>query len=303
MQLLARRRRKDSPIMKARKTIGPDSFALRARFVAAVVALHCLAAASVALAQAVPAKRDAAPTIRAKATAKEAGKEAADKPAAQKPAAKPSALGDPKGFTRLVPDQDVWIDAKRKWVVVDGKVALREGQLEMFACPAGSKEHESIVAVNSKAYLVHTALLAVGAKDGEPVQFFPDYKPATGETIDIYVQWIDDKGNKQLQRAQEWVKHVKNEKAMEYDWVFAGSSFYKDESTGEEYYQAEAGDLICVSNFTTATIDLPVESSQSASGLLFSAFTERIPSKDTPVRLLLIPRGKKATAPKTPMLE
>lgn len=237
------------------------------------------------------------------ASAQEKPIAAATEEAPTKPKPKPSPLGDPKGFTRLAPDQDVWIDAKRKWVVVDGKVALREGQLEMFACPAGSKEHESIVAVNAKAYLVHTALLAVGAKDGEPVVFFPDYKPASGDTIDIYVQWIDDKGKKQLRRAQEWVKHVKNDKAMEYDWVFAGSSFYKDEATGTEYYQAEAGDLICVSNFTTATIDLPVESSQSASGLLFSAFTERIPPKDTPVRLLLIPRAKKMSAPKSPMLE
>jgi len=50
---------------------------------------------------------------------------------------------NPPGLTRLV--DGLWIDQKRKYVVVDGKVSMREGPLEMFACPKGTKEHESIV--------------------------------------------------------------------------------------------------------------------------------------------------------------
>ena len=46
--------------------------------------------------------------------------------------------------------------------MVGGKICLRQGLLEMFACPEGTKEHESIVSVNAKAQTVHTALLAVG---------------------------------------------------------------------------------------------------------------------------------------------
>ena len=52
---------------------------------------------------------------------------------------------------------------------------------------------------------------------------------------------------------------------------------------------AEAGDFICVSNFTTATLDVPIESSQSNEGLLFEANTDRIPELGTPVRLVLKP--------------
>ena len=74
---------------------------------------------------------------------------------------------------RLTKDHDLWIDLKRKLVVVEGHVCLREGMLEMFACPKGTKEHESIVAVNCQAQYVHTALLLVGAKEGQPVQFAP----------------------------------------------------------------------------------------------------------------------------------
>jgi hypothetical protein len=212
--------------------------------------------------------------------------------------APPSELGDPPGLKRMTKDYDIWIDTKRKAVVVDGQIALREGQLEMFACPKGSKEHESVVAVNAKPQFVHGALLAVGAKSGSPVQFDPDYKPATGQVIDVFVLWKDEGGKNQKVRAQEWIKHVKTGKPMPYNFVFAGSGFWKDED-GKQYYYADGGDFICVSNFPSAMLDLPVESSQANAELLFVANTEKIPPKGTKVRLVLIPRveeGKKDTA-------
>jgi hypothetical protein len=81
---------------------------------------------------------------------------------------------------------------------------------------------------------------------------------------------------------------------MEHPWVFAGSRFWTDEETGRQYYQAEGGDFICVSNFGTAALDIPVESSQSNDALEFEAFTEHIPPLGTPVRLVLKPVLKKA---------
>jgi hypothetical protein len=200
----------------------------------------------------------------------------------------------PDYLKRLSPTHDVWLDTKRKAVVVDGEVCLREGQLEMFACPKGTKEHESIVALNCLPQDVHAGLLAAGAKTGTPVKFDPKYVPATGDVIDVYILWRDEKGGKHQVKAQEWIKHAKTEKAMEYDWVFAGSGFWTDEETGKRHYQANGGDFICVSNFPTATLDLPVESSQANAELLFHAFTEKIPPKGTKVRLVLKPRAKPA---------
>ncbi|MCO6455871.1 MAG: hypothetical protein J5I93_11290 [Pirellulaceae bacterium] len=209
----------------------------------------------------------------------------ADKPADAAPATK-----DPPGLTRLTKDYDLWIDSKRKLVVVDGKVCLREGQLEMFACPKGSKEHESIVALNSKSQFVHAALLAVGAKTGTPVRFNPEYQAATGTEVEVFVLWKDRDGKNRQVRAQDWIRNVKTGQAMTFPWVFAGSSFWVDEQTGERMYNADAGDLICVSNFPTAMLDLPVESSQGNADLLFEAFTERIPAIGTHVRLVLRPK-------------
>lgn len=203
------------------------------------------------------------------------------------------------GLVKLTKEHDVWIDPKRKWVVVDGIVCLREGQLEMFACPRDTKEHESVVAVNAKARYVHAALLAVGSRVGHPVKFDPKYVPATGTVVDIVVLWRDKKGIKQVMRAQDWVQNFRSKKVLPYPWVFGGSGFWTDDSTGERHYYGDGGDFICVSNFPSATLDLPVASSQANSNLTFIANTENIPAQGTKVRLVLMPRiAKKTTPPK-----
>jgi hypothetical protein len=223
-----------------------------------------------------------------------AASSAAESPPSNAPAKPVPKLPEPKGAKRLSPAYDVWIDPKRRVVIVDGQVSLREGMLEMFACTRNTKEHESIVAVNSKAYLIHAALLRLGAEQGRPAQFVPKYRPPTGSEIEVTVEWLDERGKPQTARAQDWIKDINTNKPMAHPFVFAGSSFWKDEETGKEFYQAEAGDLICVSNFSTAMLDIPVESSPENSELAFEAFTRRIPPLGAPVRLVLKPKLKKA---------
>jgi hypothetical protein len=211
-----------------------------------------------------------------------------------------AASSTPEGLTKLSEKDDVWLDTKRKAVVVDGQVCLRAGQLEMFACPKGTKEHESVVSLNCLAEEVHAGLLAAGAKPGSPVTFNPEYKPATGQIVDVYVLWKDAQGNKRQARAQDWIKYTKTGKPMSYDWVFAGSSFWKDPETGLEHYRANGGDFICVSNFPSAMLDLPIESSQANTDLMFEAFSDNIPPKGTKVRVVLIPRAAKNAGAETP---
>jgi hypothetical protein len=208
----------------------------------------------------------------------------------------PPKLPEPTGARRLSPDSDVWVDPKEGVVIVDGQICLREGMLEMFACTRNTKEHESIVSVNSKAFPVHAGLLALGAVAGHPVQFVPEYKPPTGTEIDVLVQYTDEDGNEETVRAQDWIKDIRTNKAMTYPWVFGGSTFWTDPETGRKYYQGERGDFICVSNFGTAVLDIPVQSSAEEDALGFQTFTDRIPPLGTPVRLLLKPMLKKKRA-------
>jgi len=210
----------------------------------------------------------------------------------------PGKLGPPLGedvakLTPLQPAPVIWIDRDKHRVVMLGQVCQTSAILEMFACPSGTKEHESVVVIPARARDVHAGLLAVGAKPGSPVQFHPQYKPASGTEIEIDVRWKDEKGTVRSAKAQEWIRNMNTKKPMRYNWVFAGSSFWTDERTGRKYYQAEGGDLICVSNFPSALLDLPIESSQSDSNRLFEAFTEKIPPLGTPVTVILKPKLQK----------
>jgi hypothetical protein len=188
---------------------------------------------------------------------------------------------------RLSPVEDVWVDPATKTVVVGAEVSVDKGAIEYFACPQGTKDYESLVATRSSAWLVHTGLVAIGLVPGKPVAFDPDYVAASGPVVVVRLRWKDQTGAVQESRAQDWVRDVRTREAMRAEWVFAGSSFWKDPSDGKEYYQADGGDLICVSNFPTATLDLTIESSQSNDALLFEAFEGRVPPRGTAVDILL----------------
>ena len=211
-------------------------------------------------------------------------------PEIEKPPKSP--FGPPPGAKPLSQTEPIWFDLKRNALFIDGRVALREGPpLEMFACPVNTKEHESVVAVYARPRMVHAALLLLGAEVGHPVQFDP-YKPAAGTEIDILVMWKDETGRSHKAPAQKWVRSISTKKALTHPWVFAGSGIWKDEETGESGYKADSGDFICVSNFETATLDLPIRSSDAKADLLYEAYTEHIPPRGTPVRLVLMPRAQ-----------
>lgn len=202
-------------------------------------------------------------------------------------------LAPPPNATRISKTSPLWIDTKSKRVFVDGYVAQREAFLEMFACDAETKEHESVLGVAAKSSEVHAALLAIGGQVGKTVRFDPEYVPASGQKIRIWVMWRDEQAQFQTADARQWVRNTETQDQLDRDWVFAGSYLWKDPSDGKEYYQADSGEMICVSNFSTALMDLPIESSDSNSALQFEAFTERIPPMGTFVRLMLVPIPEK----------
>ncbi len=216
----------------------------------------------------------------------------------QELAAAIAALGEPlvenpAGLERLHPRYPIWFDKTERRVVMLGSVVQREVPLELFACMRGSKEHEAIISIPVQAYLLHAGLLATGVEPGNPVRFIPEFIPASGPEIEVLLAFKDASGQVQHARGQEWVRDMRTKKPMEQPWVFAGSQFLRNEETGQEYYQADnEGDLICVSNFPSAVLDVPVKSTDANASLLFEAFTERIPPRDTPVTLILTPRRK-----------
>ena len=120
--------------------------------------------------------------------------------------ARPGKPGD--GLIALNRNGTVLLDREGKRVLVKTHVVLREGLLEMLCCPAQTKEHESILAVDARAYVIHAGLVALGAKPGGPVQTRPQFKPPFGQPIDIFLQWTDAGGKPHRVRAQEWIRNA-----------------------------------------------------------------------------------------------
>jgi hypothetical protein len=184
---------------------------------------------------------------------------------------------------------------KDRRVVIEATVCLREGQLEQLMCRTQTKEHESILTAPVDARDIHKALLTAGAEVGSPVQFAPKFKPASGTTIKVTLQYeekgADGKKKTVTVPAREWIRNVKTKKDLETDWVFAGSRFVKNEEdpSKPDYYLANDGDLLCLCNMESALMDIPVASPKALAERIYEANTDRIPPKDTKVLVLLEP--------------
>lgn len=193
---------------------------------------------------------------------------------------------------------EVLSDKKRR-VLVDAEVCLREGMLEQMLCRKQTKEHEAILSADVDARQIHAALIAAGAEAGSPVRFVPKFRPPSGTTIKVSVQY-KDKDKLVTVPAQSWIKNAKSNKPLQSDWVFAGSRLVTNplDPDGKKHYLANDGDVICVSNFETALLDLPLNSPKDDADRVFVANTERIPPLETKVVVILEPvigakKGKK----------
>jgi hypothetical protein len=117
---------------------------------------------------------------------------------------------DPKSAAAVPLNQKktILLDKAGGKLLLKTTICLRQGVLEMLICPRQTKEHESILTLDGKAQVVHAGLLALGAQPGHPAQFQPKFIPPTGQKIEIFVNWKDEKGMPQRRPAQEWVRHA-----------------------------------------------------------------------------------------------
>ncbi|MFM7149504.1 MAG: YdjY domain-containing protein [Gemmataceae bacterium] len=183
---------------------------------------------------------------------------------------------------------EVFPDSRRVWV--NAVVCLREGPLEQLLTRKGRKEHEAILAADADARKIHEALLLAKAKEGRPVRWQPVFQPPTGSTIRITLKY-QDKGEEVTVSARSWIKNSKTGKELESDWVFAGSILLdnQDDKSAPKHYLANDGDVICVANFESAMLDLPMKSAKDDAERGYVAWTEKIPPIGTAVQVLLEP--------------
>ena len=203
--------------------------------------------------------------------------------------------------TALNPDKTIFAELAgeegKKKVIRVGlacEVCLREGPLEVFMCKKGTKEHESIVRIDADAKFIHLALKTAGGEPGTPTQFIdpkteePKWKAATGSKVNVSVHYT--KGGKTFTHpAQDWIWDHKKKAAIPHNWVFAGSIVIKDPDNGREFYGANSGDIISISNFPYAMLEMPVEISKDDAQLTYEVKTDKVPPLMSKVWVILQP--------------
>ena len=183
----------------------------------------------------------------------------------------------------------VTIDRENKTVDLDAKVVLREGWLELVACPVGSKEHESVFAVTARPGHVHLALLQIGLQPGKPGGWRPEGDtfvgiPPQGDRVRVSV----------LVKGKEtplslYIRHSTTDEPLNNDeFVFAGSLV--DETQGGRTYEADqSGNLITLVTFPDDVMTWPQPASEANDKLFWVANTKAIPPVNTPVKIRLRP--------------
>ena len=236
----------------------------------------------------------------------------ADDPAAKKPTRKPVKL------------PGMVIDFEKRCVDLEGAICLEEGCLELIACRKGSKEHESIVALSAKAMHIHTALLLLGANNGNPAMRKPVDEEKTrwvnvrprGDPIDVFLV-TTNKGGKAIERpisdfivrSSERVDEVdgavitapnqtekrgdEKEARLPHTFLFAGSHL-RDNGPGARQYLAElSGNVISIATFGDELLCLPFHQTQKNDALMWQVKPGSLPEVGTKVTLRLRPsKGK-----------
>lgn len=106
----------------------------------------------------------------------------------------------------LNPEKTVFLDKANNRLLLRTHVVCEDCLLEMLCCPEQTKEHESLLSFRGRVSVVHSGLLALGAKQGKPASFDPEFTAPTGQQIDIFVNWTDADGKFHRKDARSWMR-------------------------------------------------------------------------------------------------
>jgi hypothetical protein len=188
------------------------------------------------------------------------------------------------------------VDPAAGRIVLSADVCLRSGPLELLVCRAGTKDYESVLRTEAPASQLHAALLMLGLSPGKPAEWVGQgeasrFLPPRGAELTVTLRWTDTAGRPHETAAGRWLRPAAGGKPPE-RWVFVGSEVLPDGG----YWADVEGDVITVSNFASAVIDVPFESTTNNALLQFEADEESIPPVGTPVEVVIEPVAGAETA-------
>lgn len=213
----------------------------------------------------------------------------------------------------------VAISLDERCVDIAGTICLGKGMLELVACTKGTKEHEAIVAIEARPMHIHTALLLLGAKAGNPAILQPPKGedqgwtdiPPRGDAVDVLLVFADKAGrpvahpiSKFITRAASETEPPGNAVAGQkpagrfptHTFLFAGSRLIGGGPEPRKYLSDESGNVISVVTFGDELLCLPGVHSDQKDSLQWQVNAADLPPVGTKVTLRLQPQNKPAVA-------
>ncbi len=216
------------------------------------------------------------------------------------------------------------INFEKCCIDVDGIICLNQGALELLACTKGTKEHESLVSIKACALHIHTALLLLGAKPGNPLMHRPVDKegnrwiaiPPRGDPVKVSLLFKNSDGKTTEHALRKFVTRregngagiTEKKDSSEEDagfpdtFLFAGSHL-RDNGPGPRKYLADAsGNVVSIASFGDELLCLPGRHAHANGALMWQVNSATLPKVGTKVTLRLRPQLKKtktATSSKT----
>lgn len=202
----------------------------------------------------------------------------------------------------------VAINVRERCVDVESAVCLHRGALELVACTKGTKEHESIVAIEAKPMHIHAALLLLGAKPGSPAtrQQLGDQAerwidvPPSGGPVDVSLVLKDKEATlvehpisdfiaPSRKRSDDPASVDQEARFPTHTFLFAGSVWYGDGPGPRRYLSDESGNVISLSTFGDELLCLPAVHSQDNEALMWQVNATNLPAVGSDVTLRLRP--------------
>jgi len=204
---------------------------------------------------------------------------------------------------------DIRVDRRKSEVIIRAQIASRNGFLEQLVCKAGTREHESLLAVEAAPKMIHAALLAAGFTPGSPgawTETQPDasgksvvnFQPPTGSKVELLVRWDDD-GRINERALCEWVRGVSPNHSSTTPivfpcnrFVFAGSHIRpnpKSLGPGEHYVADYTGSVVGLVTFGDEVISFEevIPDRIDVAPAIWESWTDRIPVEGTPIELII----------------
>lgn len=197
------------------------------------------------------------------------------------------------------------IDFRQRLVDVDATVCLHDGLLELVACGKGTKEHESIIAIETRPMHVHAALLALGAEPGRPAMLFPNVGPG-GDPVEVSLIVPNEAGDPVERTIDAFVALAGGEltglpptggdadpPTFPKTFVFAGSQMHKEGDGPAVYVADETGSVVSIVTFGDELL-CPTEIQSSDNGdLVWRVDATHLPKVGEKVVLRLRPRSRR----------